>query len=71
MDAGEVGDFAGEEEAGRVDVEIIKVRVVFDGWRSALVEGYANGIIVHTASINFAETLKGERWFGSYCRDNR
>lgn len=25
---------------------------MFDGWRSLLVEGYANGIIVHTDLIN-------------------
>lgn len=47
----EMGDFAGEEEAGRGKTVLIRVRFVFDGW-SMLAEGYANGIIVHTEPIN-------------------
>lgn len=37
MDVSEVRDFAGEEEAGRGEMVVIRVRVVFDGWRSVLV----------------------------------
>lgn len=53
VDAHEAGDAAGKEETGGIVDEGLVIGVDFGGWR-VLVEGYANGIIIHTTTVSSA-----------------
>lgn len=53
VDAHEAGDAAGKEKTGGIVDESFVIGVGFDGWR-VLVEGYADGIIIHTIAVSSA-----------------